>query len=85
MVRFTMAENANSFLAFKQSGHAESTQVAYNGVWRLWCEYLTTLEVQGGRREAGHYLTNVEGATDKCYTWEDFVYRLRGKKGVPLQ
>ena len=65
-VRFAVAEDAAGFEVFKQSGHAEGTQVAYDGVWRLWCEYLTTLEVQGGRREIEHYLTNVEGATDKC-------------------
>ena len=73
------------FEAFKQSGHAESTQVVYDGVWHLWCECLTALEVQGGRREIEQYLTNVKGATDKCYIWEGFVYHLRGKKGVLSQ
>ena len=82
-VRFTAAEDAVGFEVFKQSEHAESTQVAYDGVRRLWCEYLTTLEVQGGRREIEHYLTNVEGTTDKCYIWVGLCITSGGRRAYP--
>ena len=43
---FSDRDDAAGFEVFKQSGHAKSTQIAYDGVWRVWCEYLTTLRVQ---------------------------------------
>ena len=84
-MRFATAEDATGFEVFKLSGHAESTQIAYDNVWVVWCEYLTSLRARDGKSRIDKYLTNVDDIRDKCYVWGGFVYYLRGKKGKPSQ
>ena len=84
-MRFATAEDAEGFEVFKQLGHAESTQIAYDNVWVLWGEYLTTLRARNFKSEIDQYLTNVDDIRDKRYVWGGFVYYLSGKRGMRSQ
>ena len=77
---FAATGDTEGFEAFKQSGHAKNTQVAYDNVWITWCEYLTTLRTRSGESGMEQYVTNVVDLQDRRYVWRGFVYYLRDKR-----
>ena len=64
-MEFAAAGDTEGFEAFKQSGYAKNTQVAYESVWITWCEYLSTLRTRSSEGGVEQYLENVVDLQDR--------------------